>query len=101
MTGHIDVDLFRHDLLPGWYDEWLGPEQERVRQVRLTTLEHQTLQLLDQGDYLAAVHTATLAVEADPLRESAQRALIEVHIRTGNYVDAVRPVRALSRGARL
>jgi two-component SAPR family response regulator len=86
----FDVDLFRFDLLPGWYDEWLGQEQERVRQVRLTTLELLTMQLLDAGEYLPAVHTATLAVEGDPLRESAQRALIEVYIRAGNYVDAVR-----------
>ena len=27
------VEMLRSDLLPSWYEEWLGPEQERFRQL--------------------------------------------------------------------
>jgi DNA-binding SARP family transcriptional activator len=37
-----------------------------------------------------AVAVALSAINAEPLRESAQRALIEAHVREGNWVEARR-----------
>ena len=41
-----------------------------------------------------AVDAAMIAVHAEPLRESAQRALAEVHLAEGNVVEARRALRA-------
>jgi DNA-binding SARP family transcriptional activator len=78
------------DLLPGWYDDWALMERERVRQRILHALEALSRRLTDAGRYADAVEAAMLAISAEPLRESAQRALIEAHIGEGNLAEARR-----------
>ena len=82
--------LCEGELLPGWYDDWLLLERERVRQLRLHALEAVAGVLADEGAYALAVEAALAAVRADPLRESAHRVLIAVHLREGNRSEAVR-----------
>jgi DNA-binding SARP family transcriptional activator len=82
------------DLLPGWYDDWVLIERERVRQRLLHALEAQSRQLTRQGRWAEAVEAAMMAVSAEPLRESAQRALIEAHIAEGNMVEGRRSFEA-------
>ncbi|WP_142099815.1 bacterial transcriptional activator domain-containing protein [Pseudonocardia cypriaca] len=43
-----------------------------------------------RGRYAEAVDVAMVAVEAEPLRESAQRVLVETHAAEGNHVEARR-----------
>jgi DNA-binding SARP family transcriptional activator len=86
------------DLLPGWFDDWAVLEQERLRQRTLHALETLSVRLVERGRCADAVDAALLAVDADPLRESAQRALITVHLAEGNLVEARR---AFSRYHRL
>ena len=81
------------ELVPGWYDEWLLPERERFRQLRLHALEGLAVLLAAEGAYALAVEAALAAVRADPLRESAHRALICVHLREGNRSEAARQYR--------
>lgn len=78
------------DLLPGWYDDWALMERERMRQRLLHALEALSIRLLSLGRYGEAVDAALLAVGADPLRESAQRVLIEAHIAESNLMEARR-----------
>ena len=78
------------DLLPGWYDDWALMERERIRQRLLHALEALSGQLAALGRFADAVNAALLAVSADPLRESAQRALIEAHLAEGNLGEAHR-----------
>ncbi|MEV2227891.1 BTAD domain-containing putative transcriptional regulator [Streptomyces phaeochromogenes] len=78
------------DLLPGWYDDWVLLERERVRQRLLHALEALSRQLSRAGRHAEAVESALVAVAAEPLRESAQRALIEAHSAEGNLVEAMR-----------
>jgi DNA-binding SARP family transcriptional activator len=78
------------DLLPGWYDDWALMERERIRQRFLHALEALSLRLACLGRFGDAVNVALLAVAAEPLRESAQRALIEVHVAEGNLAEARR-----------
>ncbi len=86
----IDIDLFSHDLLPDWYDDWVLFERERLRHVRLATLERRAAQMAGSGDYLAALHAGTAAVQSEPLRESAHRVLVEAHLAAGNVAEAIR-----------
>jgi DNA-binding SARP family transcriptional activator len=78
------------DLLPDWYDEWLLIPRERFRQLRLHGLEELAVVLADEGRFAEAVEAGLAAVAADPLRESAHRALILVHLAEGNRHEAAR-----------
>jgi DNA-binding SARP family transcriptional activator len=78
------------ELLPGWYDDWVIFERERVRQRMLHALEVLSCRLRAAGRYGEAIEAAMDAVAVEPLRESAQRVLAEAHIAEGNYIEAQR-----------
>lgn len=78
------------DLLPGWYDDWTILERERLRQRVLHALEAQSRELSRRGRHADAIEAAIAAVNAEPLRESAQRALIEAYLDEDNWVEARR-----------
>lgn len=78
------------DLLPGWYDDWALIERERLRQRTLHALEALSRTLSLAGRFPDAIEAAMLAVHAEPLRESAQRVLVEAHLAEGNLVEARR-----------
>ena len=80
------------DLLPGWDEEWVVLERERLRQQALHALERQSCLLVSLGRHGDAIEAALLAVEADPLRESAHRRLVEAHLAEGNVDEARRQV---------
>ena len=82
------------DLLPGWYDDWVLLERERVRQRLLHALEALSCQLARAGRCAEAVEAAMMAVTAEPLRESAQRVLIQAHLAEGNWVEGRRTFEA-------
>lgn len=76
------------DLLPEWHQEWLVEYRTRYRQLRLATLERLAHDLSATGNHGAAVHLALTAVQADALRDSAHKTLIEAFIAQGNRHDA-------------
>jgi DNA-binding SARP family transcriptional activator len=78
------------DLLPGWYDDWVLVRRERLRLRLLHALEALSLLLQHAGRPAEAVEAVHVAVLAEPLRESGQRALIEAHQATGDWVAARR-----------
>jgi DNA-binding SARP family transcriptional activator len=78
------------ELLPGWYDEWVLLERERLCQLRLHALEAWAGKLAAAGRYGEAIQAACAAVGVEPLRESAHRALVRVHLAQGNVAEAVR-----------
>lgn len=79
----------RGELLPDWYDEWLLVERERLRELRQHALEQLTQRLISAARYADAMEIAQAAVQCDPLRESAHRAVIEVHLAEGNRSEAI------------
>lgn len=78
-----------HELLPGWYDEWVLVERERLRQLYLHTLEAFATSCLHAGQHGDALEAAFAAVRADPLRESPYRLAIQVHLAEGNVAEAL------------
>jgi DNA-binding SARP family transcriptional activator len=87
-----DIGALVHagDLLPDWYDDWLAIERERLRQLRLHALEATCERLAGTRRFGAAVEAGLAAVACEPLRESAHRALIRVHLAEGNLGEALR-----------
>jgi DNA-binding SARP family transcriptional activator len=87
-TRHLNPEAVH--LLPGWYDEWVIFERERLRQRLLHAMESLARHLTSRGLLADAIEVATTAVGVDPLRESAQRVLIQAHLAEGNLVEARR-----------
>jgi DNA-binding SARP family transcriptional activator len=84
-----DESRLTADLLPDWYEDWVIVERERFRQLRLHALESLCRRLMLAGRFARALETGLAAVAAEPLRESAHRALIRVHLAEGNRGEAV------------
>jgi DNA-binding SARP family transcriptional activator len=78
------------DLLPGWTDEWALVERERMRQRMLHALEALSRELRLLARHAEAVDAAVAAVDAQPLRESAQRVLIEALAAQGDRAGVLR-----------
>jgi DNA-binding SARP family transcriptional activator len=78
------------DLLPGWYDDWVLLERDRLHQLRLHALETVATRLCTAGRHAEALQAAYLAIRAEPLRESAHRTVVRVHLAEGNVAEAVR-----------
>ncbi|MBW3555806.1 MAG: transcriptional regulator [Actinobacteria bacterium] len=89
----VDEDGLSGDVLPDWYDEWVPLERERFRQVRLHALETLCDRLAGIGRYAEAVQAGLAAVSGEPLRESAQRALVKAYLAEGNPGEAIRQYR--------
>src|SRR5262249_14593389 len=84
------IDHCVDELLPGWYDDWLLPERERMRQIRLHRLEALCRHFSAEGRHALAIEAGLAAVAAHPLREGAQRLLIAAYLAQGNTAEAVR-----------
>jgi DNA-binding SARP family transcriptional activator len=95
--AEVDRMSLASDLLPDWYDDWVVMERERFRQLRVHALEALCERLMATGDYALAVEAALAAVQGEPLRESAHRALIRVHLAEGNRAQAVFQYRSFRR----
>ena len=86
----MDAELLAHDLLPGWEEEWLTGERAHFRQGRLHALDALCYRLSSRRRCAEAVLIGQQAVAEDPLRETAQAALIRAYLDEGNRIDAHR-----------
>ncbi|MCA9874384.1 MAG: AAA family ATPase [Anaerolineales bacterium] len=84
------VNLYHGTLLPGWYEEWLTPERERLQQAFLQANETLIKLLEDQRDYETAIQIAQQLLRHDPLHEAAYRHLMRVQSLAGNKAAALR-----------
>ena len=97
LDGSADADDLREaeallggELLPDWYDDWLLFERERFRQLSLHALEALAERFARAGRFARALEAALWVVRSEPLRESAHRVLIRVHLAEGNRCEALR-----------
>lgn len=78
------------DLLPGWTEEWVVVERERLRQLRLHALEATCRAWLKADEPARAIDLALVVADDEPLRESVQRILVTAHLAEGNQLEALR-----------
>lgn len=84
------------DLLPGWYEDWVCRDRDRLRDERRDALVRHARALLahdhdESADVLAeALLAAQAAVRLDPLCEDAVRVLVAVHLTAGDLAPAAR-----------
>jgi predicted ATPase/class 3 adenylate cyclase len=89
------VALYRGALLEGWTEEWVFQERQPREQAYLESLERLAAAARASGDLPTAERHLRRAVAVDPLRESAQRALMEALAASGNYAGVIQSYREL------
>jgi DNA-binding SARP family transcriptional activator len=91
------VVLPEPDLLPGWYDDWVVVERERLQHRYLNHYQRQAGQSYEVGEFALAVRSALKALRVDPLNEATQIALLRGQMGLGNYGAAFEQVQALEK----
>jgi SARP family transcriptional regulator, regulator of embCAB operon len=81
------------ELLPGWYDDWVMFEQERLQQQRMAALETLAARYLAQGAHDRALEAARVSASIEPLRESAQLIIVRSHLAADDRASAIRVFR--------
>jgi len=91
------VALYRGDLFPGCYDEWILPERDSLHQHHLGALATLVLLLEAQRDYSAAIRCARSWAQHDPLAEDAYRTLMRLLALTDARARALRVFHTCAR----
>jgi DNA-binding SARP family transcriptional activator len=86
----LEPGRFHGELLPGWYDDWVVIERERLRQLCLHALEGIARALLQQERHAEAIDVAWMVLTSDPFRESAHKIIIQAYQAEGNRGSAMR-----------
>jgi DNA-binding SARP family transcriptional activator len=85
------------DVLPGWSDDWILAERERLRQLRLQAVECLGDRLLAQHQHHDALQAGLCCVAADPVRDSGHRLVMRAHVAAGDVADAIQQYQAYAR----
>lgn len=94
------VRLYKGDLLPDCYDEWILPERERFKQLAINALERLMKQMEDNRDYSAAISFGRQLLRFDPLHEHAYLGLMRLYAAQGDRPGALRIYHACSTALR-
>jgi DNA-binding SARP family transcriptional activator len=78
------------ELLPDWDDEWVIVEREHHRHLSLQAMEALSERMLTAGTLPQALEVALAVFAREPLRETAHRLMIRVHLADGNSFEAIR-----------
>lgn len=84
------VDLYRGDLLDGFYEDWCLAPRERLRLRFLAALERLVRHHRARGEPAPAVARARLLLHHDPLREHMHREVMAAHWAMGDRPSALR-----------
>ncbi|WP_440168092.1 bacterial transcriptional activator domain-containing protein [Arthrobacter sp. SAFR-044] len=94
VVGNSDLFLLHECrdavLLPGWFEDWVIFEQNRLQQDRLRAFTVLSRKSLAAGDSDIAAAAAEAALEIEPLYEDAVRNLISAELKRGSFAAALR-----------
>ncbi len=89
------VDMVQSaELLPGWYEDWVLFERERLRQRQQRTLASLAGLCLQEGDADRALKAANAAAAIEPLCEISEGLVISALLHSGNQALALRSYHA-------
>lgn len=91
------VECYRGELLPGFYEDWVLVEQQRLADLHFQASRRLVAHLEQAGEPDRALDFACRVVAADPLREEAHCDLIRLYVATGQPAVARRQYRELER----
>ena len=83
------IDLYRGDLLPEIYDDWLDVIRERYRNVYLRCLGELISEARRNANFPLAIETARQVLAVDPWREDVVRRIISMRYESGDAAGAL------------
>ncbi|MGZ3616605.1 MAG: ATP-binding protein, partial [Ktedonobacteraceae bacterium] len=81
--------LYRGELLPGCYDEWILPERERLHHLHRQALENLLRLFEARGDLVTAIRYAQRLLALDPLSEDLYRRLMRLFALNNDRANAL------------
>lgn len=84
------VELYRGDLLDGWYKDWCLFERERLQNMYLCMLDKLMSYCEEHSDYEAGQVYGTTILRYDRARERTYRQLMHLQYRSGDRTGALR-----------
>jgi DNA-binding SARP family transcriptional activator len=84
------IELYRGELLPSCYDDWIFSARERLNQTFVETSDRLIQHLEAQHEPKQAVHYAQRLLRHDPVRETTYRQLMRLYIQLGDRASALR-----------
>jgi DNA-binding SARP family transcriptional activator len=87
------VELYRGDLLPNCYDDWISPERERLRETYLGALDRLSHEAEDRRDYRTAISYTQMIFRHEPLCEPAHGRMMRLQLLADDPAAALRTYR--------
>ncbi len=87
------ADLYQGPWLPGYYEEWIVPQAQRLESLFVQAVGQMVPKLLEAGQPEAALSYAQRAVTVDPLSEEAMLCLMQALSVSGQPAQALRSYR--------
>ena len=84
------VSLYSDDLLPGYYQDWILFERERLQNMYLLMLDKLIVYLQFRGEYEVAQGYGATILRYDPARERTHRQLMHLFSLAGDRTSALR-----------
>lgn len=84
------LNLYRGDLLPGFYEDWVLAEREAWQNRYIAALEKASRLAEQQRDYRTAIDYGRRLLQIDPLREEAYAHLMQIYALQGDRATALR-----------
>lgn len=84
------VTLYNDDLLPGYYQDWILFERERLQNMYLLMLDKLIVYLQFRGEYEVARGYGATILRYDPARERTHRQLMHLYSLAGDRTSALR-----------
>lgn len=84
------VSLYNDDLLPGYYQDWILFERERLQNMYLLMLDKLIVYLQYHGEYEVAQGYGATILRYDPARERTHRQLMHLFSLAGDRTAALR-----------
>jgi DNA-binding SARP family transcriptional activator len=84
------LTLYNDDLLPGYYQDWILFERERLQNMYLLMLDKLIVYLQFRGEYEVAQGYGATILRYDPARERTHRQLMHLYSLAGDRTSALR-----------
>ena len=82
------TQLYQGELLAGYYEEWMLPQQQVLRELYLKALTQLVKLLCDAREFAPALECALKAAETDPLSERACNDVMVLYAQCGRSMQA-------------
>jgi predicted ATPase/DNA-binding SARP family transcriptional activator len=94
------IELYRGDLLPEVYDEWLDVIRERHRNAYLRCLTERVSEARRNANLALAIETARRVLAVDPWREDMVRRIVAMRYESGDRAGALSEYAAFAKRLR-